>query len=42
MDMAQVGQLVMFVLLVSIPLVTLDVAMRRSKPRNDRRTRDRG
>ena len=33
MDVAQAGQLVMFVLLIGIPLLLLDVAMRRAKPR---------
>jgi hypothetical protein len=33
MDMPEVGQLVVFVLLVSIPLLLLDIAMRRSKVR---------
>jgi hypothetical protein len=43
MDMPQVGQLVLFVLLVSVPLLLLDVAMRRSKePRGHRRPRDGG
>jgi SNF family Na+-dependent transporter len=41
MDMPQVGQLVLFVLLVSIPLLLLEVAMRRSnQSRGPRRTRD--
>ena len=31
MDTAEVGQLVAFVLLISIPLLSLDVAMRRLK-----------
>jgi len=40
--MPQVGQLVLFVLLVSIPLLLLDAAMRRSRvSREPRRTRDR-
>lgn len=34
MDMPEVGQLVVFVLLVSIPLLLLDVGMRRLKPRH--------
>lgn len=43
MDMPQVGQLVLFVLLVSVPLLVLDVAMRRSKAtRSGRRWRDGG
>jgi hypothetical protein len=43
MDMPQVGQLVLFVLLVSVPLLVLDAAMRRSKaPPGQRRTRDGG
>jgi hypothetical protein len=43
MDMPQVGQLVAFLLLVSIPLLLLDTAMRRSKAaRGHRRTRDGG
>jgi hypothetical protein len=33
MDMPEVGQLVAFVLLVSIPLLLLDAAMRRAKLR---------
>jgi len=36
MDTAEVGQLVAFVLLISIPLLFLDVAMRRSKHQNRR------
>ena len=42
MDMPQVGQLVLFVLLVSVPLLLLDLAMRKSRvARESRRTRDR-
>ncbi|MEA2620561.1 MAG: hypothetical protein QOC97_1334 [Chloroflexota bacterium] len=33
MDLPEFGQLVIFVLLISLPLVLLDVAMRRAKPR---------
>jgi hypothetical protein len=33
MDLPEVGQLVVFVLLVSLPLLLLDVAMRRTKAR---------
>jgi len=33
LDLPEYGQLVVFVLLVSLPLLLLDVAMRRSKPR---------
>ena len=41
MDMPQVGQLVLFVLLVSVPLLVLDAAMRRSRAaREPRRTRN--
>jgi len=41
MDIPEVGQLVVFVLLVSIPLLLLDVGMRRSKLRHrGKRARD--
>ena len=33
LDLPEFGQLVVFVLLVSLPLLLLDVAMRRAKPR---------
>ncbi|HEY8819472.1 MAG TPA: hypothetical protein VIM25_11730 [Candidatus Limnocylindrales bacterium] len=33
MDLPEFGQLVVFVLLVSLPLLLLDVAMRRTKSR---------
>lgn len=33
MDVVQVGQLIIFVLLIAVPLLLLDVAMRRAKPR---------
>jgi len=43
MDMPQIGQLALFVLLVSIPLLVLELAMRRTKAaRVHRRTRGGG